>query len=111
MTIQDDRQVCPPVAEGTSLPAESFLMAQRNTALPQLALCPGAFEKIQCTINDPHGQIGIELDFTGPSVSGTITLPDGITGKYVWLGMHHNQRPGYNTIGLHPVPAGQVRQR
>jgi hypothetical protein len=46
---------------------------------------PGSLEKVNATYPIPAGNILVDLSFDkSGKVSGSISLPDGITGEFVW---------------------------
>jgi len=64
----------------------------------RIAPCPGALETVQCSVIHPQGTIEVDLRFAGEKVSGSVTLPDGIVGEFVWGGASRALKAGFNTI-------------
>jgi hypothetical protein len=83
----------PAIVAGISPAAAGF---QQVEVAPQ----PGALTRIDCTIPHPAGTIVVALrkKANGKSLSGSITLPPGISGRYVWAGKSHGLRPGLNVV-------------
>ena len=64
----------------------------------RVAPCPGTLEYVQCSVVHPQGTVEVDLRFAAGKASGTITLPDGITGDFVWDGASRELKPGLNPI-------------
>lgn len=61
-------------------PAEPFFKSVR------IAPQPGPLKHIAATMPHPKGLIQTDLSFEGERVAGTITLPAGVDGSWVWKG-------------------------
>ena len=64
----------------------------------RIAPLPGNFEVVQCSVVHPQGTIDVDFRFAGEKVSGTIKLPEGITGEFVWHGAIRPLKPGLNVV-------------
>lgn len=69
----------------------------------RIAPCPGAMEFLKCSVVHPRGVIAMDLRFSSGPPAGSITLPDGISGEFSWLGLSIPLLPGRNSLcGSHP---------
>ena len=50
----------------------------------EIAPCPGNLTSIKSSMPHPAGTITLDLSFRSSTVSGTITLPEGIDGVFKW---------------------------
>lgn len=64
----------------------------------RIAPNPGSLTRIHAHTPHPDGEIVTELTFRNGGVNGTITLPDGINGTFVWKGKSLPLHPGKQTI-------------
>jgi len=65
----------------------------------RIAPCPGPLKKIAIKTPHPDGLIETDLTFDGQGgVSGTITLPPGLSGEFVWNGAVTPLKPGAQTV-------------
>ena len=61
---------------------------------------PGSLRKISARTPHPRGWICTGFAFDGNGgVSGTVELPDGVTGEFVWQGRSTPLSPGINRVG------------
>jgi alpha-L-rhamnosidase len=61
--------------------------------------CPGSLKKISCKTPHPDGSILTDLSFDDKGgVKGTITLPAGLTGEFVWNGKTTPLKPGRQSV-------------
>lgn len=83
----------PALVAGISPAAPGF---QQVDIAPQ----PGALTRIDCSMPHPAGTIVVALrkKADGKSLAGSITLPPGIGGRYVWAGKSRTLRPGLNVL-------------
>ena len=63
---------------------------------------PGELPKIVCRTPHPDGFIALDLAFPDGHCRGTVELPAGITGVFVWHGREHALIGGLNPIDLKP---------
>ncbi len=56
---------------------------------------PGPLTELHCKLPHPDGEIIANMNFTGNTFLGNITLPYGITGEVIW----HNNRLDLNADG------------
>jgi len=66
----------------------------------RIAPLPGNAPKIVSRTPHPDGFITLDLHFEGERCHGTIELPPGITGVFVWHNVEHPLNGGTNTIDL-----------
>ena len=67
----------------------------------RIAPCPGSLKKINCKTPHPDGFIETDLQFDGKGgVKGSISLPEGLTGEFVWNGKIIALKPGRQEIDL-----------
>ena len=59
---------------------------------------PGPLGFIRAGTPTPHGLVEEELRFADGEVRGTVTLPEGMDGMFVWKGRSIPLRPGMNAI-------------
>ena len=56
--------------------------------------------KISGEIPHPSGKISVDYDNSGTSLKANISLPDDITGTFIWKGKSHSLQGGVNTIEM-----------
>ncbi|OGV69074.1 MAG: hypothetical protein A2283_01505 [Lentisphaerae bacterium RIFOXYA12_FULL_48_11] len=61
---------------------------------------PGKFPKIVCRTPHPDGIISMDLKFNDGKCDGTIELPKGITGTFIWKGKESKLGDGRQAINL-----------
>jgi hypothetical protein len=66
------------------------------TITPQLGPLPW----LRGTLPHPQGTLAVEVAVAGEHLSGTITLPEGVTGVLIWQGTQHVLHAGRQTIGM-----------
>ncbi len=59
---------------------------------------PGTLTEINSTVAHPRGEIVLTLRFAGQAVTGNITLPDGVTGEFVFGKIAKRLVAGLNSI-------------
>ncbi len=59
---------------------------------------PAGLKRIQAKTPHPKGFVETDLTFDGDKVAGTVKLPDGVTGIFVWKGREIPLKPGANAI-------------
>ncbi len=62
----------------------------------RIAPQPGSLSFIRATMPSPKGNISVDLSFKGGAVSGTINLPQGLSGTFVWDGVETTLVEGEN---------------
>ena len=65
----------------------------------RLAPQPGPLKWIKSKTSTPKGYVVQDLRFEGGKVVGTVTLPPGLAGEFVWRGTATPLVPGENGIG------------
>ncbi len=63
---------------------------------------PGGLPKIVSRTPHPDGFIDLDLAFAGGGCRGSVALPAGITGVFVWHGQERKLSGGQNSIDLGP---------
>ena len=58
----------------------------------------GGLKRIAASSPTPKGEVSVNLAFEGESVKGTVTLPSGLPGEFVWKGKVRTLSAGVNTI-------------
>jgi hypothetical protein len=59
----------------------------------------GPLKRASGHIPHPAGTIDVELERVGAdSIGGTVTLPAGLSGIFVWKGEQHPLSPGRNQL-------------
>ncbi|HWI56909.1 MAG TPA: alpha-L-rhamnosidase C-terminal domain-containing protein, partial [Bacillota bacterium] len=66
----------------------------------RIAPQPGKLPKIVCRTPHPDGFIALDLQFEKGCSRGSVELPPGVTGVFVWKGKAHKLKGGANTIDL-----------
>ncbi|HNX34756.1 MAG TPA: alpha-L-rhamnosidase [Kiritimatiellia bacterium] len=61
---------------------------------------PGGLKKIASKTPHPKGFVELDLTFEGDAVRGTVKLPDGVPGEFVWRKMRMPLKPGLQDIRL-----------
>ncbi|HOF87287.1 MAG TPA: alpha-L-rhamnosidase C-terminal domain-containing protein [Armatimonadota bacterium] len=69
---------------------------QRVRVAPQL----GGLAWARGAMPHPAGAISADVRAAGDGVRATLTLPDGISGEFVWHGQAHPLTPGENRVAL-----------
>ena len=65
----------------------------------RIAPQPGPLGFIQSGTPTPRGLVEQDLRFAKGKVSGTVRLPAGMSGEFVWSGVHSALKEGLNVIG------------
>ncbi len=65
---------------------------------------PGGLKRIEAGVPSPRGLVRVALRFAGGNVSGTVTLPEGLTGVFDWQGAETPLRSGENAFGDGETP-------
>ena len=65
----------------------------------RVAPCPGPLNWIKSKTATPHGFVVTDLRFADGRAAGTVTLPEGLSGEFVWRGVTQKIGPGPNAIG------------
>jgi hypothetical protein len=52
----------------------------------EIAPLPGALDRIGAKLVHPLGEIKVELKHKGNSLKGTVFLPKGLSGSFIWNG-------------------------
>jgi hypothetical protein len=68
----------------------------------RIAPQPGKLPKISARMPHPDGFISTEIAFEGERCHGTVELPAGITGVFVWGGKEQKLSGGVNSVDLKP---------
>lgn len=66
----------------------------------RIAPCLGRLAQITCKVAHPGGFIEMELRIADATITGTVTLPAGITGEFVWRGQLTALQPGRNALSV-----------
>lgn len=61
---------------------------------------PAGLKKIASKTPHPKGFVELDLRFEGDKVSGTVKLPEGVPGEFVWRGTHLPLKPGAQAVDL-----------
>ena len=61
---------------------------------------PAYLRNIRSKTPTPHGDVALDLAFDGDRVSGTVSLPEGLTGKFRWLGTDVPLASGANEVKM-----------
>ena len=62
----------------------------------RIAPQPGPLKFVRATMPSPKGDISVDLAFADGNASGTITLPPGLMGVFVWKGIETPLKEGRN---------------
>ena len=73
--------------------------ASPGFATVRIAPHPGTLHSISATFPHPKGAISVQLEHHGDKLSGTATLPEGLTGTFVWRGASQSLHAGANRVG------------
>ncbi len=60
----------------------------------------GDFEEIGGEMPHPQGMVAVSYDRSGSKMEAEITLPQNVTGTFVWAGKTHSLRSGTNKLSL-----------
>ena len=72
--------------------------ADDGFAAVRIAPCPGGLKWIRASMPTPRGAVDVDLRFDRESPSGTVSLPAGLPGVFLWNGSKRNLLPGCNTF-------------
>jgi len=72
--------------------------ASPGFATVRIAPHPGTLGSISATFPHPKGTITVQLEHRGDELTGTVTLPQGLTGTFVWRGESQALNAGVNKI-------------
>lgn len=64
----------------------------------RIAPHPGPLKVVKATTPTPQGPVSVDLRFSDGDVEGTVTLPSGVRGIFVWNGVEQPIAPGENAI-------------
>jgi hypothetical protein len=64
----------------------------------RIAPNPGDLKLVNASFNHPKGDIKMNLNFNGKTVSGEITVPENIDAEFVWNGKTAKLKAGVNKI-------------
>ncbi len=59
----------------------------------------GNLQDVSARFPHPHGMISVHFERHGAEISGTVTLPSGLEGSFVWQGNEQALHAGLNQIG------------
>ena len=59
---------------------------------------PGFLPAIRSSTPTPHGPVELDLRFAGGAAEGTVTLPPGLSGSFLWCGREIELEPGPNRV-------------
>ena len=59
---------------------------------------PAHLKSLRSVTPTPKGNVVLDLAFAGDAVSGTVTLPDGLPGVFLWRGRSQYLKAGRNTV-------------
>ena len=65
----------------------------------RIAPQPGPLGFIQSGTPTPRGLVEQDLRFADGKVEGTVRLPEGLSGEFVWAGRSTPLKAGVNVIG------------
>ena len=72
--------------------------ADDGFAAVRIAPCPGGLKWIRASMPTPRGAVDVDLRFDRESPSGTVSLPAGLPGVFLWNGSKRNLLPGRNAF-------------
>ena len=72
--------------------------ASNGFASVRIAPQPGGLKRISARMPTPKGMVSVALRFEDDAPTGTVTLPDGLPGSFVWKGASRPLHAGENTI-------------
>ena len=61
---------------------------------------PGGLKRIKSKTPHPKGFVELDLSFEGDSVRGTVKLPEGVPGEFVWRNMRTPLKSGLQDVRL-----------
>jgi len=65
----------------------------------RIAPHPGELREVSAEFPHPSGMIRVQFERRGAALEGTVTLPEKLTGTFVWQGKEEPLHPGINRIG------------
>ena len=72
--------------------------ASDGFASVRIAPQPGGLKRISARMPTPKGMVSVALRFENDVPTGTVTLPDGLPGTFVWKGTSRPLHAGENII-------------
>ena len=74
----------------------------------RVAPSPGSLRSVRAKTPHPRGFVEADFRFDEKGgVSGSVTLPDGVTGEFVWKGEPRPLQPGFNDVSLRVANGGR----
>ena len=64
----------------------------------RIAPQPGPLQRLSATVPTDRGKICVDFRFSGSSAEGTVNLPYGTSGTFVWKGAERELRGGINYV-------------
>jgi hypothetical protein len=74
----------------------------------RVAPSPGSLKSIRSKTPHPKGFVELDLVFKGASVSGTVVLPEGVPGRFVWKGVSLQLDGGINRVDMPGVKSQKI---
>jgi alpha-L-rhamnosidase len=62
----------------------------------------GTLSRVSGSIPHPNGEVSVALEREGRAVRAQISLPAGVTGEFVWMGVRRPLTPGANAFTVDP---------
>jgi alpha-L-rhamnosidase len=66
----------------------------------EIAPALGALQRASGKMPHPAGEISVKLERAGAGARGDVTLPPGVSGRFVWRGRRVRLHPGLNSLEL-----------
>ena len=66
----------------------------------RIAPCPGRLGRIRAKTPHPKGFVETDLEFDGSAVRGSVRLPAGVTGVFVWRDEERPLKEGLSEINI-----------
>ena len=72
--------------------------AANGFAAVRIAPQPGGLKWLKATMPTQKGDIVLDLHFSGDAASGTVTVPYGLPGTFMWRGVERPVSAGVNIV-------------
>ena len=72
----------------------------------RVAPAPGSLKSVSARTPHPRGAVVTNLRFSGDCAKGTVTLPEGVRGFFVWRGCEQPLEPGENGVDTEALNGG-----
>ena len=73
-------------------------VSSSSSTVVRIAPQPGGLKWLKATMPTSKGDVALDLRFENGKAVGSVTLPEGLPGTFVWQDVEHPLRAGVNII-------------